>query len=422
MKQTKTTKFLRSFLALAFAAVLCLGTILPALAAPVTGGEEGNHAKITLKKTLNLADNLIVPTATFKYTLTAVNIDDDPAQTTVMPAISIQDIEFGSGDAVTSTAAGVASYSKESAEFPANSVIFPRAGVYTYSLAETPDTYNASPTETMTYDSTTYVIKLYVKNGMSGCYVDTVEAWTTNDQGQTVTKTNPTPGSSNMAFVNNYSKTTDGGDPTGPLLNKLFLTKIVDGGYADQSKFFTFTVKVAAPSSAPSTTYKAYVINNADNTVVTSLANYNGTIKTDIHGGYIEFTSGSNETINLKHSQNLIFIDLPIGTFYEMQEAATSNYKGKVELFQGSGSSISYTAPAANMAVSTNDATGGSEARVTNSMKNGANYTNEYTAIIAPTGIIIDNLPFILLLAVAVGTLVLFIAVKARKRRGYTAR
>ncbi len=420
----KTTKFLRPFLALALAIVLCLGTALPALATPtpVTGGTEGNHAKIALKKTLNLASNLTVPTATFQYTLTPVDIDGDPAQTIVMPAISIPDISFNSLDTAASTAAGVASYSKESTAFPANSVIFPRAGVYTYSLAETTDTYSVTAGETMTYDNATYFIKLYVKNGTSGCYVATVEGWTTSG-GVSVTKTDPTPGSSDMAFVSNYSKTTAGEDPTAlDILNKLFLTKGVTGEYADKSKFFTFTVKVTAPASAPVVTYKAYVINDEDHTVVTSSANYSGSINSDLtYGEYIEFTSGNSNTINLKHKQKLIFIDLPVGTFYEMQEAAIPDYKGKVELYQGSTTPSSFQATDANIAVSTNSANSGNEAKVGEDPDNGARFTNEHTATITPTGIIIDNLPFILLLAVAVGALILGIVVKTRKRRGYTS-
>ncbi len=426
--KTKTTKFLRTFLTLALAVVLCLGTALPALAAPtpVGGGTEGNHAKITLKKTLKLASNLTVPNATFQYTLAPVDIDGDTTQTTVMPAISIPNILFGTGDTAASTANGVASYSKESAQFPANSVIFPRAGVYTYTLAETNGTYSVAAGETMTYDTVIYAIKLYVKNGTSACYVDTVEAWITSG-GVPVTKIDPTPGSSEMEFVNNYSKTTTGNNPTASdILNKLFLSKGVTGEYADQSKYFTFTVKVTAPSSAPTVAdgYRAYVINTEDLTVVTSSANYSGTIKTDLtYGDYIEFTSGNSKTINLKHNQKLVFIDLPIGTSYEMVENAASDFKGSVLLYQGSSSASGYMAPSSNTAVSTNSANGGNEARVAEDPSNGASFTNAYTAIVpTPTGIIIDNLPFILLLAVTVGALVLGMVVKTRRRRGYTSR
>ncbi|RFZ79611.1 hypothetical protein DS742_07500 [Lacrimispora amygdalina] len=427
MKQ-KVVKFLKQVLTMALAIVLCLGTALPALAAPtpVTGGSEGNHAKITLKKTLNLADNLTVPSATFQYTLTPEDIDGDDEQITVMPAISVSDITFSSTDTAASTEDGVASYSKESAAFPANSVTFPRAGVYTYTLAETPNTYIPGATETITYDNATYIVKLYVKNGSNGCYVDTVEAWTTDDAGQPEAKIDPTPGSSDMEFVNNYSKTTGSEDPCESISN-LRLLKTVAGDYADKSKYFTFTVKVTAPSSAPAATYKAYVANYDPTrdtyTVVTSPDNYSGTIQNDTYGNYIEFTSGINETIKLKHYQTLIFADMPIGTFYEMQEAATPDYKGKVDLNQG-GTITSYTAPGENMAVSTNDANSGNEARIVQTQSwNAAAFENEHAAApITPTGVIIDNLPFILLLAVAVGALILFVAVKARRRRGYTSR
>lgn len=421
--KTKTTKFLRPFLAIALTIALCLGTTLPALAAPVTGGTEGNHAKITLKKTLNLASNLAVPAAMFQYTLTPVDIDGEATQTAVMPAISIPDISFSSNDTATSTTAGVASYSKESAAFPANSVTFPRAGIYTYTLAEN-STYSVATGETLDNVNATYVIKLYVKNGASSCYVDTMEAYTTSG-GVTTGKIDPVPGSSDMEFVSNYSKTTSGDDPT-VMDNKLILIKTVTGEYADKSKYFTFTAKVTAPSSAPAANYKAYVVTVIDNgtVVVTSSANYSGSIGNDpTYGDYIEFTSGNSKTINLKHNQALIFIDLPIGTFYEMQEAAAPGYKGSVLLYQGSTTPSNYPAPSDNMAVSTNTANSGNEARVAPNPDNGAHFINEHTATIpTPTGIIIDNLPFILLLAVAVGVLILGIFVKARKRRGYTSR
>lgn len=427
MKQ-RVAKFLKPVLTMALAIVLCLGTALPALAAPtpVTGGTEGHHAKITLKKTLNLADTLAVPSATFQYTLTPVDIGGDVTQTTIMPTISIPDISFSSSDTAASTVDGVSSYSKESAAFPANAVTFPKAGIYTYTLAETADTYSADATETMTYDTATYVIKLYVKNGSSACYVDAVEAYTTNESGQPVAKIDPTPGSSDMEFVNNYSKTTGSEDPLDSISN-VRIMKQVGGDYGDKSKYFTFTVRVTAPSSAPAVTYKAYVANlngdSGDYTVATSADNYSGPILTDVYGDYIEFTSGNNETIKLKHLQFLIITNMPIGTFYEAQEAATPDYKGTVGLNRG-GSITSYTAPSENMAVSTNDANNGNEARVVGpSSANTAVFVNEHTAAPpTPTGVIIDNLPFILLLAVAVGALVLFVVVKARKRRGYASR
>jgi len=410
---------------MALALVLCLGSALAALAASyVDGGTESNYAKITLKKTLNLSSNLTEPTAAFRYTLTPVKIDDDDSQPTknTMPAISITDVTFG-GDAVTSTAGGINTYSKESVAFPANTVTFPRAGVYTYTLAEMTNTYSVGTGETMTYDSTTYIIKLFVKNGTSGCYVFGAEAWTVDvGTGNPIAKIDPTPGSSVMEFVSNFSKTTIGEDPTS-VGNKLFLSKGVTGDYADKSLYFSFVVMVTAPTSAPAnTTYKAYVVDDT-NTVVTAAANYSGTVEDDMnYGKYIKFTSGSDETVKLKHNQKLVFTELPIGTFYEMKEMATPDYKGSVQLYQGSSVPSAVTASIPNLALSSNEANGNAEASVFENPQNGVMFTNEHTATITPTGIIIDNLPFILLLIVAMAGLALFVVVKARKRRGYASR
>lgn len=408
----KTTKFLRPFLALAFALCLGLGTALSALAAPVVGGTEGSHAKITLTKTLRLSSNLGIPTASFSYSLTPVDIDGDTTQTGAMPAITIADVAFSTGMTPNSTALNVNSYNKASAQFPADTVVFPKAGVYTYHLAETSGTYTAATGETMTYDPVTYLIKLYVKNGTSACYVYGIEAWTVDTNGHAVGKVDVTPTDSELVFVSNFSKVTDAS-------NALFLSKEVSSAYADQTKYFSFNVKVTAPASAPTATYKAYVL-DASNAVVTAAANYSGSIDND---GSISITSDTDYTIKLKHGQRLQFGELPIGAYYEMTEAATPNYKATVKLYQGSTTPTSFTGSNFNVAVSTNEANNGNAAMVALNAQNGADFINAYNdANITPTGIIINNLPYFLLLTVAVGALVLFVTVKARKRQGYSSR
>ncbi len=431
MKQ-KTLNFLRSFLSLALAIVLCLGTALPALAAgdPVIGSES-NPAKVGITKLLTMPDGTTIPTATFTFNVSKVSKNDETDSTALaaMPSIGVSD---GTGsNSVTYTAMdpnsvnnGVKSVYKETPDILSN-ITWPSAGVYVYEISEQNGSYLTTAEETMTYSPAKYNLSVYVKEKSSGSgyYVYAVSAAiTTPDNGaQNVgDKVDPTPGTggklSDLIFTNSYLKTSGGGDPTDLANQRVSISKLVVGDYAEKDRYFTYDLTVTQPTAVTgnAATYKAYVLNSS-NAIVTSASHTSTAIQTDSYGDYFTVTSGTQTSVMLKHGEKLVFTDVHIGATYVANEQGAVGYTPSAIVTVNGGTPENLSGSLGS-SLSTNSRTIGDQGA------NTAAFTNTYRSDVTPTGIIIDNLPFILLLTVAVGALVLFVVVKARKRRGYTAR
>lgn len=433
MKQ-KTLNFLRSFLSLALAIVLCLGTALPALA-DLNGdgaavGTESNPAKVGITKLLTMPDGTTIPTATFTFNVSKVskNGDEGVGALAAMPSIGVSD---GTGvNSVTYTAVdpnsvnnGIKSVYKETPDI-LGSIIWPSAGVYVYEIGEQSDSVLTTAEETMTYSLAKYKLSVYVKekSGGSGYYVYAVSvAITTPDiVAQNVgDKVDPTPGTggkhSDLIFTNSYLKTSGGGDPTDLANQRVSISKLVDGEYAEKDRYFTYDLTVTQPAGVTgnAATYKAYVLNSS-NAIVTSASHTSTTIQTDSYGDYFTVTSGTQTSVMLKHGEKLVFTDVHIGATYVANEQGAVGYTPSAIVTVNGGTPENLSGSLGS-SLSTNSRIIGDQGA------NTAAFTNIYQSV-TPTGIIIDNLPFILLLTVAVGALVLFVVVKARKRRGYTAR
>lgn len=434
MKQ-KTLNFLRSFLSLALAIVLCLGTALPALA-DLNGdgaavGTESNPAKVGITKLLIMPDGTTIPTATFTFNVSKVSKNDetDSIALAAMPSIGKTDgtgtnsVTYATLDS-SSVANGVKSVYQETPDI-LSGIIWPSAGVYVYEISEQIDSYTGTAQETMTYSAAKYRLSVYVKEKTSGSgfYVYGVSVViTTPDNGAQNggDKVDPTPGTggkhSDLIFTNSYLKTGGGGDPTDLANQRVSISKLVVGDYAEKDRYFTYDLTVTQPTAVTgnAATYKAYVLNSS-NAIVTSASHTSTAIQTDSYGDYFTVTSGTQTSVMLKHGEKLVFTDVHIGASYVANEQGAVGYTPSA-IVTVNGVTPENLSGSLGSSLSTNSRTIGDQGA------NTAAFTNTYRSDVTPTGIIIDNLPFILLLTVAVGTLVLFVVVKARKRRGYTAR
>lgn len=432
MRRNKT---LRVFVTLALALILCLGTMTTVFAAagPITGSE-ASPAQAVIAKTLKMPEGTPTPAASFTFTFTAKSVDGSElsADVSTMPPITDKTASFAAGATSTTPSGGITTVTAETASLFAG-ITWPHAGVYVYTVTETNGTYTSIDTtkETMTYSQAVYEISVYVASNAAGTdyYVSAIATTIVKtDDGTTGTgKTDPGTASSTitgayqaMVFTNVYTKTngtiddpaTPGDDPTDPgaIDNKvLAVSKTVGGTYGDLGKYFTFSLTLtrAAVFATPQT-YRVYVVDASD-TVVTATANYAGTIVTDVNGnGYINVTTGAAATINLKHGQKLVLADAPIGTSYLVTETGVTGYT----------TVITHTVNGTESTLTSGVLTTG-----TNLIGNGVNsavYTNTNTTV-APTGITLEHLPFILMLALAAGALVVFVVVKSRKK-GYDAK
>ncbi|MCL2888910.1 MAG: hypothetical protein FWE65_00635, partial [Eggerthellaceae bacterium] len=232
----------------------------------------------------------------------------------------------------------------------------------------------------------------------------------------------PTPGGgggttytySQMIFTNVYWKVNDGTieDPT------LTLSKTVTGELGNRQLYFNFSLTVNAPSlvyngTGTAPVYKGYVVEDVAGVVTVVTSADNGTIDgSDLPplGGYFNFTSGVAKTINLKHGQRLVFLDNPVGSTYTVSELSPTGYEPSYIV-----TTDGTAAAKVDGTLSTTLTTG---TNLIGEALNKTAFTNNRDTI-TPTGITMNELPFVGLVALALGALIAFIVVKSRKNKRY---
>lgn len=414
--------------AMALAVVMCMGTVISSFAAgdPIFGTEAA-PAAAAITKNLIMPEGTTTPAATFTFQFSPVSVDDRTTSDDLntMPAVGPTTLAFSTSDTGT-VSAGAKNILKQSGDV-LSGVTFPHAGVYVYKIDENPSVtgYTPGDNESYVFSPAQYTLTVYVKNGVNGLYVAAVASSIsvndssnqTSDPGDKVDPT-PQPGDPNITgnyskiiFTNTYSKTAGGVDPTDPNNHVLTIGKAVSGDYADRTKYFAFQITATQPGVVQgSATYKAYVLDSGNN-VVTSEDNASN-LQTDVNDySYIEFTSGVTETVNLKHDQKLVFTDLHIGANYVAVESAVEHYTASAMVVENGVGPNQYFNSIENLPLSTST-------KLIGENENSAAFTNTYRTI-TPTGVIINNLPFVMILILAAGAFAAFVVIKSRKKRNY---
>ena len=340
----------------------------------VTGSGEGtptDDAKVSITKKLNIGKGVTGPAASFDFvaTLTAVSSDkgivSEPKYSNVKNIF--ESISFTAGSS------SLGYLIENSDNFLPDTTDFPHAGVYTYTVEETKGSVNG-----VSYSTQEYTMRVYVKNKPdgSGLYIWGVTVIPTDDDGDNDKKVDPTLTDSALGngfvFENTYVTTTS-----------ILVSKAAVGEYADRTKEFEFTITFTLDDSVPlqqTINYDKADINSSNQITMTQ--------KT----GSVEF--------KLKHGEKINFTGVPAGTAYEITEAGATGYTPKATVVKGGVSSTP------------SPGTSGTEYTVANLLAvqgtNSVAFTNTYGDI-SPTGFLIDNLPFILLIILVVGALALYI-------------
>ena len=383
------------------ALVMCMAMGTTAFAANSTG-TEGTPATATIVKELQIPGGTTTPEATFKFTATS--------ETTDAPTIAEKSVTYSAAD----TAADGKLY-KTVDLF--EGVTFPHAGLYEYTVKETAGTYVAGDKEVMTYSGAEYKLTVVVKNGDNGPYVAEIAAQQIKDNAgtdiaaETKVDPNPTdssnPTSGGVRFVNTFVKggsivkpdpeNPDGPDKTDPADALMTIAKNVTGDIGDMVTPFEFTVSASNPAIAP----------EADQTVKARIYNADGTYGDDI-------SIGANTKVELAHGQKLVFLNLYAGatvSFKETDEIAIEKYSVSATTKNGDAAEQSYEKETV-----TNT---GISVTPVSEKKASATVTNHLEST-SPTGVIINNLPFIMMIVVAAAGFVAYIA--AKRRRSASAR
>lgn len=375
-------------LVLAFAFCFALGTT--ALAQNATGTEV-QPATATIVKELQIPEGTTTPQASFTFTLTALSPAD-------APEISDKTISFTTDQAATDQKVlGTADLFSD--------VTFPHAGIYQYIVKETSDTYATVDGEVMTYSHAEYTLTVVVANGANDgdLYIKEIVAQQVKDdaglEGEEAEKVTPNPtdptnpASDGVRFVNTYAKNKGTVDPTNPTNALLTIEKQVAGDIGVKTKAFAFTISATNAQTAPAEaqTVKAQVI-DANSSVVGE-----------------ELTIGSDTTVHLKHGEKLVFTNLYAGATVSFKETdaliAEAGYQVTASVQNGDQKTEYQQADVTTSGVTVSPI---SENQASAVVTNTLNSTS-------PTGLVMNNLPFILMIALATAGLVLYVSMKRRR-------
>lgn len=341
------------------AAAMMLTMAVPAFAkGPITS--ETGITSYTLNKSYQLIGEGQAPAADFGFTIanTSVTGSEKYKGTTTFPTPSItQSVHYDANKATTTgTGTGateiVVDFLKDGA------LIYDSVGQYVYTIAETvPETGLAG----VDYDQKNVSMKVTVVNDDTtdgGLKISTISF--TKD-GQKISGKVDGDKNEEAAFINTYTA------------NKLEVTKTVEGAAGDKNYPFSFVVTFTGPEGK---TWDASALTFAENTKSATYAN-------------------NAWNFTLTHGESISFANLPKGVTYSVVEKYL-DASNKMTINE-----IEYTAKYENE-------TGTMDA---NAKK--ATVTNQTKGFI-DTGVILDNAPYMLMLAVvAAGAMTLVI----KKRR-----
>ena len=367
-------------------AVVAAGAMTMGMAMPTFAADAGKTTEAWITKTYNTE---VGKAEKFSFTAEQVKtgtgiITTDAAVT--MPKISFTDTETGTIP------------KRGQITFPT----YPEAGKYEYTVTETqtadPIVAN-SEHEKMIMSQAEYTMDVYVTDGATGTEISNIVVnKVKDDAGQTATgKVDIGNTDTNrFNFTNTYvQEAGTGTDPTDPdpIYNQFgslnVSKKIVNanGTATTPDDEFAFTATFAFPAGTDAKTL--------------------GGIK-DANGEDVTLAEGGTYTFHLKANKNMKFTGVPVGTTITVKESAAKNYKGSAEITIN-GTKLT---PVAETSYNT-------ELRAVNSQKlgqkqNTVDVTNTYNDV-PVTGIIMNTLPYVLMIALCGVALIAFVGFKRRR-------
>lgn len=295
--------------------------------------------------------------------------------------------------------------------FPA----YEEAGKYSYKVTETGNSLNLDDQgdkEKMLMSKAEYLMDVYVSNTTTGGYEisNIIVSKTKNDKGaadSTTGKVDISDGVNNgFKFENTYVQEAGTGttpsnptpDPNYTENGSLKISKNVIGNESSDTSFaastsdeFNFTVNFVFPAGTDKNTLGGVKVDGTDVTI-----NGNG-----------------DATLILKHNAAKKFTGVPVGTKIIVTEAAKANYKGSAAVVINNENKAPVVATKFNedIKVWDKDANTGYKLGQT---KNAVDVTNKFNNV-PTTGIIMNTLPYVLMIALCGAALIAFVAFKRRR-------
>ena len=409
-------------IALSLALTMCFATVVLA-SGPITSPEDGVSVQLSIHKQLIMPRETTTPVTTFRFDAERISVDGvaTPEARTTMPdlntlkTLSVNYVATDTGTLDADT--NLVTIPKQTEDLFAG-VNFPHAGVYIYRITEAPNTNTEidgnKPHEILNYSQAVFELEVHVANNEAGTaryvrYV-VIRDVTPDEEGNPPTAERKV---GQLLFINDYVKTNTVTEPGNN--STVDISKTVTGDLGNRDMLFDFSMTLTPPILVTPTPafYKAYVV--AGTAVLTDITeNAAGSpTDSDAMGPYIRISTSGATNFRLKHGQRLVFVDTPVGTEYTVTEAATQG---------GHISSVIVTM--AGETVTTENNTLTNVERPTGQQfvgepTNSAAFTNRRDSVV-PTGVNMNDLPFLGLIVLPIGALIGFVGIKSR-RKNYTA-
>ncbi len=340
--------------------------------------EGEGEASITVTKELTAPKGAEKLNATFTMTGTLTKINEQDATKAEIDSTPNFSWTFNaSKDSVTekseSATATTVTYTATSDNLLDNKT-YTHAGVYTYEFKENQSLSQGEtldPTkETVTFDDNKFTVNVYVVENADGNY-----------EVKAATQSSDTGKATAMTFANTYTRK-GSSDPDAEDFDGLVIANTVEGDLADKTKDFKYTLNLTdANSDVTPIVKKGETVINPENNVY---------------------------TFTLKHGESVTVSGVSTGSSYSVSQNEVKPYV----------TTAGYTfAPVEGGAISTptiDDNARSVTGNVT-AKKDIVTYKNTYNNENIPTGNIINNMPFLGLIAVALGGFIAYIALKRRQ-------
>ncbi len=368
---------------LAFISTMLLVTWVPIAASAADPTNALDQA--FLEKEFKIDSSITNPAVDFEFDFTKVSVNEETPTSTNMPAIDPWIWNSNDSGETTVGTDGTIYYQKALTNILPT---FTHGGVYVYTVKE-----KAGSASGVTYDTNSYTLTVYVDDADLANPTVIIMDKDSNKVDPTVSASKH----SGFLFTNSYD-----------VKSELKINKDVTGTFGDKTKQFSFTTELTGPAATPIT----------DATVITAKI-YKGAVDT---GRTAVFTFSANvATANytLADDEYLFFSNtdasaLPVGTTYTVKETltATEGYVPAATIVYNGGAAVELngsqnTTLEANLSNTSNKTTVGEGT-------NSATVTNTYKTV-TPTGVLIDLLPFVIMILLAVGGI--FLMLRSRRRK-----
>lgn len=371
-------------------AVVAAGAMTMGMAMPTFAAEGATTAKVTeayVSKTYNREVGKAE-----KFSFTATQVKKGTGIITADAEVTIPDISFTADEAKPTK-------QRVKVSFPE----YTQAGQYEYTVTES---QTADPAvadgehEKMIMSKAEYTMDVYVTENTEGQYViENIIVKKMKDdkgkdaQGKKVADIGDTD-TNGFNFTNTYvQEAGTGTNPTTPdpdytnfgSLNVSKTISVPKGVQADTAKQFDFTATFKFPAGTDAATLGGVKGNGA-------------TITIGQDGTY---------SFKLKTTESMKFTGVPVGTEIAVTESGTANYKGSAAVVINGAAQDTITASKYDEAITVSNKTLGKA-------KNTVDVTNTYNYV-PTTGIIMNTLPYVLMIALCGVALIAFVGFKRRR-------